>query len=103
MRLVEGNSTSGRVEIYRGGLWGTVCDDSWDIRDANVVCHQLGFKEASSALRNAAFGQGYDPIHMDDLYCIGNETSLLDCPHTTTHNCNHGEDAGLVCVPYGVL
>uniref|UniRef100_A0A672YD56 Neurotrypsin n=1 Tax=Sphaeramia orbicularis TaxID=375764 RepID=A0A672YD56_9TELE len=100
LRLVGGESPGeGRVELYLSGQWGTVCDDGWSDRDAEVVCRQLGYSGVAKARVMAYFGEGTGPIHVDNVKCSGEERSLADCIKQTpgTHNCRHSEDAGVIC------
>ncbi len=101
IRLVNGAvSYEGRVEVCVNNTWGTVCDDFWGAPDAMVVCRQAGFQATGAvALGFSRFGQGIDPILLDDVRCIGTETTLLDCPYNPNHNCIHLEDAGVRCIP----
>ncbi|PIK53985.1 hypothetical protein BSL78_09122 [Apostichopus japonicus] len=91
----------GRVEVNYQGQWGLVCDDFWEINDANVVCRELGYiRGASKALTVAAFGHGNRGIFfMDDVRCSGTESSLKDCNFSGwgIHNCVVGEAAGVQC------
>uniref|UniRef100_A0A673B8D7 SRCR domain-containing protein n=1 Tax=Sphaeramia orbicularis TaxID=375764 RepID=A0A673B8D7_9TELE len=100
IRLVGGNNRcSGRVEMYAMGEWGTVCDDGWGFEDAMVACRQMNCGNALSAKSGAFFGSGGGRILIDEIDCIGNETSLSDCRHRglSIHDCRHTEDAGVIC------
>ena len=101
VRLVNSTNSlsSGRVEVFYNGTWGTICVDSWDIQDAEVVCRQLGYNGASSAPVDALFGKGTGPIWLDDVHCEGNETSITQCSHRGwgVHNCGRAKNAGVAC------
>ena len=46
------------------------------------------------------FGEGTSEILLDNVNCLGNETSLADCQHRGwgVHNCGHHEDVAIKCV-----
>lgn len=47
VRLTGGsNEYEGTVEYCTNGVWGSVCDDSWDTLQAKIVCQQLGHRGA---------------------------------------------------------
>ena len=66
IRLTGGqDSSEGRVEIFHNGVWGTVCDDNWDMNEAQVLCRQLSFPGAKEAL--VSFGSGKEALLDCDL------------------------------------
>ena len=98
------DSDEGRVEIFYEREWGTICDDFWDLRDAQVACRELGYVFAVSALHGwRVRNHGDSRIWLDNLHCTGNERSLADCPHNGwgNHNCRSYGNAGVECSPTG--
>lgn len=100
MRLANGlNRCEGRVEVYYNDYWGTVCDDDWDILDAQVVCQQLDCGVAVAMDSNSKYGQTLIPIVLDNVDCEGSETNLGHCDSLGwgVHNCYHYEDVAIKC------
>ena len=98
--LGSSNYRNGRVEVFINSTWGTVCDDSWDGRDAQVVCRQLGFGSTGSSIqRFRPSAAERVPIWLDEMTCNGSEAKLIDCQHNGigSHDCSHNEDAGVNC------
>ncbi|XP_033297335.1 uncharacterized protein LOC117204237 isoform X3 [Bombus bifarius] len=102
VRLANGSSPlEGRVEVRHHGIWGTVCDDDFSIATATVICRSLGYGGPATSKKDGYFGPGEGPIWLDEVFCYGNETQLYRCEHNHwgQHNCNHDEDAGVICTP----
>ena len=100
VRLVNGSTEyEGRVEVYYNGEWGTVCDDGWDLNDAQVVCLQLGLGTAIATRDNAYYGEGSGQVWLNNVNCTGTELIIEDCLHSGwgIRICNHGDDAGVLC------
>ena len=66
-----------------------MCDDSWDHTEARVVCRQLGMR-GGVAHQGTSVEDGTGLIWLDNVYCTGSESRLLDCPATSIedHNCD---------------
>ena len=94
------------LQVQINGVWGTVCDDSFEsVPEAVVACRSLGLT-GGEAKRKGFFGAGTGPIHMDDVDCMGSEAHLGLCMFVSdsvndmsTVNCQHDEDVGVICDP----
>ncbi|XP_072745020.1 uncharacterized protein [Anoplolepis gracilipes] len=105
LRLANGSSPmQGRVEVRHHGVWGTVCDDDFTNATAAVICRSLGYGGIAIAKKDGFFGPGQGPIWLDEVFCHGNESQLYRCEHNHwgQHNCDHNEDAGVICSPGNV-
>ena len=87
------------MEVFHNRAWGTVCDDEWDMDDAQVLCRSMGYGDAQSATSGSSYGQGSGNIAFDDVQCSGDESSFFACASNgfQVHNCDHSKDAGASC------
>ncbi|XP_063050546.1 lysyl oxidase homolog 4-like [Engraulis encrasicolus] len=106
VRLAGGREAGeGRVEVLLdvgGGQqrWGAVCSENWGIREAMVVCKQLGFGFASRAHQEIWYWSGTpgaEAVVLSGSLCIGTELSLQHCRSNGNVYCPSGKAAGVTC------
>lgn len=96
------NANKGVLTVQYDGQWGTVCDDDFGQREADVACRAMGY-DGAIYFANVNRSPGYSspnnmPILLDEVECKSGAKSLLDCnAQLYRNNCNHGEDVVLEC------
>uniref|UniRef100_A0A671TRR5 SRCR domain-containing protein n=1 Tax=Sparus aurata TaxID=8175 RepID=A0A671TRR5_SPAAU len=88
----------GRLEVKSNQRWSSVCEDDFDLQDAEVVCRELGCG-APSVLQGALYGEVEAPMWTKEFQCGGHESALLDCRTSGSdrNTCSPGEAVGLTC------
>ncbi|XP_072102353.1 scavenger receptor cysteine-rich type 1 protein M130-like [Mobula birostris] len=98
LTLVNGpDNCSGRVEIHHRGERGRFGNDGWDLKDADVLCRQVGCGFVESLPR---FRPGTGVIWYTWADCQDNEKSLWDCNlqrYLPTRYRNKEQDASAKC------
>lgn len=71
-----------------------MCDDKFGLRNADVVCKELGFSRGALDVKPASFfakqiSDNETYYLMDDVQCLGNENSIRNCEFAGwgIHNC----------------
>ncbi|XP_038549771.1 scavenger receptor cysteine-rich type 1 protein M160-like isoform X2 [Micropterus salmoides] len=98
VRLVNGSVCSGRLEVKSDLSWSSVCEDDFDLQDAEVVCRELGCG-APLVLQGALYGEAEGPVWTRAFQCGGHESALQDCggSGSATNTCSPGKAVGLTC------
>ncbi|XP_072155093.1 protein bark beetle isoform X2 [Bemisia tabaci] len=106
VRLLGGRSSSeGRLQVKVGEKWGTVCNYGWTMRDAAVVCNQLGLilnPDDWLLTRNEIPHAGLtEDILLNNVRCTEDDFDITQCQSERLpdfeNSCTHNDDVGLRC------
>ena len=105
LRLVGGDGSYGRLQVYYDGQWGLVCEGNFGREEAQVACRQLGFADGEEGFGGA--GSGGLPFWLKGVQCQGTESRLVNCSHRglQEHSCGSFDITGVECsrTPLSVL
>jgi deleted-in-malignant-brain-tumors protein 1 len=105
IRLSDGGTFYGRVELCSNGTWGTICSHFWDNNDASVICRQLGYSPYGAVAVSDSYIEYNWPHYISDLNCNGTESTYLNCSYNEliNYNCPNNADASIVCQNIGTM
>uniref|UniRef100_A0A0N4ZT88 SRCR domain-containing protein n=1 Tax=Parastrongyloides trichosuri TaxID=131310 RepID=A0A0N4ZT88_PARTI len=109
VRLMDENDNedvyAGRLEVYVDGIWGTVCNRSFNVFHSQLVCNQLGLIIDPEYYENWRLypSPGELPMIMDNIRCEENEYDITRCRHDgVSHNieasCPPNNVVGVRCI-----
>ena len=89
----------GTVYVRITGEWRGVCQNGFDLTDANVVCRQLGYGSAFQASAYKEVDSG-DKYWLENLQCDGSENELCECPSNGIgqETCDVFEGVAVTCL-----
>jgi hypothetical protein len=83
--------------LNSASVWGTVCDDNFNLYAAGLMCVELGYSASNAYFENGPLNYGL-PILLDDVYCGGTEASIWHCSmNVYDHDCAVSENVYLSC------
>jgi len=99
---------TGRLDMFRAGVWGSVCSEGFTPGSAMVACKQMGFASGQllvGATHCIANGKNYcaNPPHVSEVSCSGRELEITSCPFEQGEDvfCSASEAVILECVGDG--
>ena len=71
----------GRLEVLHNGVWGSVCDDEWNMKSSRVACAEmlLGPPTEWYIDVQSHITRGIAHIWLSGVDCDGTERSIFDC------------------------
>ena len=83
--------------------WSSLCNIGWNIRNANIVCRELGFERANSFYKRPIFGHALSPVNILPPACSPTASKLSDCrirnsKRRIKKHCNQRKYASVFCI-----
>nr|XP_022906031.1 protein bark beetle isoform X1 [Onthophagus taurus] len=108
LRLLGGKTEyEGRLQIKINNEWGTVCNYGWTIKNAALVCHQLGLAlnpNDWNLERNEIPSAGTsENVILSNVQCEDFDVDITKCRAEQRlefeNSCTHDSDVGIRCYP----